>query len=560
MRVTARNASGHGAPSEEASDAPGSGAAGLDTPLLQTPEMLHHRMVKLDWEDVDGADEYEVQLWDQDARDWADLPTGDVSITFNGSSAVVSGLPEGQLWFLKVRAVGCGGPSEWSEGVQISPTKESDWEDEPVPAPEEGETPELKGCPPGTPVLGTPKTLHHRQVELAWEDVDGADGYEVQLWDQDVRDWVDLPTDDVSITFNGPSAVVSGLPEGQLWFLKVRAVNAAGVSEWSEGVQISPTKASDWESEGDNSPATGLPTISGTAQAGETLTADTSGIADADGLDNATFSYQWVRNDGTGDADTPGATASTYTLSDDDAGKAIKVRVSFTDDSGNEEALTSAATAVVTAGANSPATGAPTISGTAQVGETLTADVSGIADQDGLDNVTFTYRWLADEEDISGANESTYTLSDSDRGKAIKVKVTFTDDEGNEETLTSAATDAVAGPPSEPLTASLENTPESHDGQTAFTFELRFSEEFGISYKTLRDHAFTVPGGTVTKAKRLERPGNIRWEIHVQPDSDADVTIVLPITEDCDAQGAICTGDGRPQSNRLELTVSGPSE
>ena len=45
---------------------------------------------------------------------------------------------------------------------------------------------------------------------------------------------------------------------------------------------------------------------------------------------------------------------------------------------------------------NSAATGAPIISGTVQVGETLTADTSGIEDAGGLDNAAFTYQWLAD--------------------------------------------------------------------------------------------------------------------------------------------------------------------
>ncbi len=93
---------------------------------------------------------------------------------------------------------------------------------------------------------------------------------------------------------------------------------------------------------------------------------------------------------------------------------------------------------------NNPSTGAPTISGTVQVGETLTADTSGIADADGLDNVTFSYQWLADNAAIAGATGSTYTLADADEGKAIKVQVSFTDDAGNDETLTSAATDAVS--------------------------------------------------------------------------------------------------------------------
>ena len=307
-----------------------------------------------------------------------------------------------------------------------------------------------------------------------------------------------------------------------------------------------------------NHAATGQPTISGTAQVGETLTADVSGIADADGRDNASFSYQWVREDGGTDTDIQGETSSTYTLIDSDEGKTVKVRVSFTDDAGNEETLTSATTAAVAARPNTPATGQPTIGGTAQVGETLTVNISDIDDQDDLENVTFSYQWQANDSDIPGATSSSYTVTDADLGKTVKVRVTFTDDAGNPETLTSGATDAVAEPPAEPLTATLENTPESHDGQTVFTFELRFSEDFGLSYVTLRDHAFTVTGGTVTGAGRLERPSNIRWEIHVQPDSESDVTVVLPITEDCNQQGAICTGDGEQLSNRLELTVSGP--
>ena len=81
---------------------------------------------------------------------------------------------------------------------------------------------------------------------------------------------------------------------------------------------------------------TGAPGIDGTAQVGETLTADTSSIADADGLTNALYSYQWISNDGTSDTDITGATDSTYTLVAADEGRTIKVRVSFTDDDDNE--------------------------------------------------------------------------------------------------------------------------------------------------------------------------------------------------------------------------------
>ena len=88
-------------------------------------------------------------------------------------------------------------------------------------------------------------------------------------------------------------------------------------------------------------------------------------------------------------------------------------------------------------------TGAPTISGKAQVGETLTADTSGIADDDGLVGVSWSYQWLADDAAISGATGSTYKIAAEDEGKAIKVRVTFNDDEDHPATLTSAPQAAV---------------------------------------------------------------------------------------------------------------------
>ena len=114
--------------------------------------------------------------------------------------------------------------------------------------------------------------------------------------------------------------------------------------------------------------------------------------------------------------------------------------------------------------------------------------------------------------------------------------------------------------PLTPLTASTHGVPAAHDGSTTFTFELRFSEEpaDGFSYKTLRDHAFTVAGGEVVKVRRLEAGKNVRWEVHVTPGGNGVVTIALPVTTDCDASGAVCTEDGRKLSNRLELTVPGP--
>ena len=56
-----------------------------------------------------------------------------------------------------------------------------------------------------------------------------------------------------------------------------------------------------------------------------------------------------------------------------------------------------------------------------------------------MENAAFEYRWLADDADIAGATNSSYALTDSDVGKIFRVRVSFTDDNGNRETLTSPA-------------------------------------------------------------------------------------------------------------------------
>ena len=94
---------------------------------------------------------------------------------------------------------------------------------------------------------------------------------------------------------------------------------------------------------------------------------------------------------------------------------------------------------------NDVAGGAVTISGTPFEANELTAVTSSITDVDGIENATFTYQWKADGTDIEGATSSTFTPEEAQIGQAISVAVSFEDDGGSTETLTSAATDAVGG-------------------------------------------------------------------------------------------------------------------
>ena len=304
-----------------------------------------------------------------------------------------------------------------------------------------------------------------------------------------------------------------------------------------------------------NAEPTGLPAINGTPQVGETLTADTSPIDDEDGLTNATFEYQWIA----GGSDIDGATGSSYLLTSSDQGQTIQVKVNFTDDADNQESLTSAETLAVAAKPNTAATGEPTISGTPQVEQTLTADTSAISDGDGLSNVSYQYQWLRDGADIAGQTNSTYRLVSADQDKTIKVRVTFRDDADNAESLTSAATTAVAARPTPAvlLTASFANMPATHDGSN-FTFDLTFSENVNAGYARIRDDAFTISGGAIASASRKTQGSNQGWTVEVDPTGNGAVSITLPETTDCDASGAICTDDSRKLSRSTSATVAGP--
>ena len=216
-----------------------------------------------------------------------------------------------------------------------------------------------------------------------------------------------------------------------------------------------------------NDAPAGAVTITGTAAEGETLTVVPSALSDADGL--GSFSYQWLRDgveitSGEGSTSNPDMTG--YTLISADVGSQISVRVSYTDGGGASESVTSAATTAVLNVNDAPA-GAVTITGTAAEGETLAAVTSNISDVDGLGE--FSYQWLRDGTDISGATASTYTLAQADVGAAISIRASYTDGGGTAESVTSAATQTIIS--SAPTVAPFDIVLVSETGGVA-TFEI----------------------------------------------------------------------------------------
>ncbi len=419
--------------------------------------------------------------------------------------------------------------------------------------------------PQGSTTLSTPTgTLLWRQrlvnVTLAAATAQTADFTPVQPFN------VTIPASARSGT-----ATFQFTPNDDTYMEGSETVTVSGTTTASGITTINPATLTIIDDDTPNNPPTGQPRITGTPQVGQTLTAVTTDIQDADGLGD--FAYQW-KADETNIAE---AMDSSYRLTNNEGGKRITVTVSFTDGIGTEETVTSQPTAAVrdavtprspppppvltvafdlasystteggdpvtlrvalnrtsnqdltipitvmpqgateaddytvsglTDGAlsfapedlsktfmivanedtdsdnetielgfgtlpegvskgematatltiidnetpNNPPTGQPRITGTARVGQTLTAVTTDIQDADGLGD--FAYQWKADETNIAEAMDSSYRLTNNEGGKRITVTVSFTDSIGTEETVTSQPTaavrDAVTPPPPPP--------------------------------------------------------------------------------------------------------------
>ena len=209
-------------------------------------------------------------------------------------------------------------------------------------------------------------------------------------------------------------------------------------------------------------------------------------------------------------------------------------------------------------------------------------DFTVTLDRASTDTVTVDYRTSAGTA-TAGADytetSGTVTFAPGDTAKTIAVPIIDDDVEDGGETFsvtlsnpagatlgnrTATGTihnnDDGSETPGDALTARFVDMPGEHAGPgEPFTFELAFSENPELSYKTLRDRSFTVTGGEVRKAKRKTQGSNQHWTITVEPDGWDDVSLVLPGGRVCNATGAVCTADDRQLSNSPSATVQGPA-
>ena len=184
-----------------------------------------------------GSDDEEVYVEDSYDPD-ADVPS---------TAYTDAGVTEGETYGYRVRALNAGGASLESGAATVSI------------------------IPPGVPDQPEGTAVFIGGVDLEWNDVPGADSYEVQLGRG--GQWIDLPADGVEVAFYGAGSIISGLdPEASLWF-QVRAANGHGVSDWSAMLYMSSTSQfkAGRKARPANEPASGAPAVHGTAQAGESL-------------------------------------------------------------------------------------------------------------------------------------------------------------------------------------------------------------------------------------------------------------------------------------------------
>ena len=453
--------------------------------------------IDLSWtapSDDGGADitGYKIEV-STNGSSWSDLVanTGSTSTSYSHT-----GLSAGSTRHYRVSAIN-------SEGTGMASDSDSATTDSAVTKP---------GAPTGLTATANGQT----EIDLSWtapSDDGGADitGYRIEV-SENSSTWSDLVANTGSTS---TSYAHSGLDADSTRHYRVSAINSVGTGTASDTDSATTAAATE----------PGKPTgLTATADGQTEIDLAWTAPSDDGGSPITGYKVQWKAAanswDTPADVSEAAVTGTGHTIAGLTDGVEYSVRVIAANEAGGSPPSTEQ-------------TGTPN--------ETVPPALS-TATVDGA-TLTLTYNEALDDSSAPAASAFTVMVGVNDRGvESVDVTgsaVTLTlasavtpedevvvsyaapadesaerlrDEAGNPaSSFTGEPVTNETGPPP-PFTASIHNAPDSHDGQTAFTFELRLSEapNRGFSYKTLEFHAFNVEGGTVKKAQRMEKGNNMR--------------------------------------------------
>ncbi len=254
-------------------------------------------------------------------------------------------------------------------------------------------------------------------------------------------------TDIAGATGQTYTIAASAVPVGSTLRVSVSATNGTGT-----GTALSDSSAAVTAA---NAPQnTSLPSISGTAQEGSTLTA---GNGSWSGAQPIAYSYQWFHCDGGGGncSAIGGATHQTYMPTASDVHNTVRAEVIASNSSGSTPALSGSSSVIASAGSSPANTSIPSLSGTVMEGSTLTVSQGS---WQGASPISYASGWQRCDASgnncatISGANDASYKLARADVGNRVRGAVTASNGVGTTTAYTSLS--AIVGSQLEPVNTS----------------------------------------------------------------------------------------------------------
>jgi hypothetical protein len=296
---------------------------------------------------------------------------------------------------------------------------------------------------------------------------------------------------------------------------RLRVAVTASNSDGSASALSGPTGVVDKGLEPKN---TALPVISGTAKAGETLSATNGSWANTP----TSFDYQWRRCTAAGnDCRDVGPNRSTYQPGVDDVGSTMRVRVGAKNQFGSDHATSKPTGVVAPRGPLPGNTSLPTITGTLRDGQTLAAGTGSWTNNP----TRYAYQWLRCDGAGNGCapigNGQTQRLSSSDVGHTIRLTVAATNQYGTSQ-ATSAPTGRVAAAvtagaaigveqvsqPNRLIVSGVQFFPRRLTSRTAFIGRFRVSDSRGKLVRGAVVYAIGLPYGWIRAAPEVVTGGD----------------------------------------------------